>query len=218
MRPKRFDYDPANADNDGVCVAQAVGSAKALTLNGAFANAAGTLVTMDYAHRLDQITAGDASLINFTYVGTDADGFALTEVLAGGAGTPSTETTIGYFKTITSITSSAAVTGNVTIGTDATGEIMGKIIPIDYASDSACAISVIKTGTINYTVEESFDLMNNNTIAPQDTAWTAITAFSGKTADVKGTASLGATAIRYKTTSFTSGAEAQVYVSQPVRG
>ena len=214
MRPKRFDFDPDNADDNGIYTVAAVAGAGALTLAGAYVT--GTVATMDYARRIAQITAGNDAGITFTYVGTDANGIAQTEVLAGGAGTPSTETTTKYFKTITSITASGAAAGNVTIGT--ADEINSQIIPIDYASDSACAIAVDISGTINYTVEESFNLMNNSSIAPADTVWTAITAFSGKTADVKGTASLGATAIRFVVNSYTNTAEAQMYVSQPVRG
>jgi len=214
MRPKRFDFDPDNTDDNAICAAQAVAGAGALTLNGAYVT--GGVAVLDYARRLDQITAGDDSGITFTYVGTDANGIAQTEVVTGGAGTPSTETTTKYFKTITSITASGAAAGNVTVGFP--DEINSQIIPIDYASDSACAIAVDISGTINYTVEESFNLMNNSSIAPADTVWTAITAFSGKTADVKGTASLGATAIRFVVNSYTNTAEAQMYVSQPVRG
>ena len=214
MRPKRFDFDPDNTDDNAICAAQAVAGAGALTLNGAYVT--GGVAVLDYARRLDQITAGNDAGITFTYVGTDANGIAQTEVVAGGAGTPSTETTTKYFKTITSITASGAAAGNVTVGFP--DELNSQIIPIDAASDSACAIAVDVTGTINYTVEESFNLMNNSDIAPEDTVWTAITAFSGKTADVKSTASLGATAIRFVVNSYTNTAEAQMYVSQPVRG
>ena len=214
MRPKRFDFDPDNTDDNAICAAQAVAGAGALTLNGAYVT--GGVAVLDYARRLDQITAGNDAGITFTYVGTDANGIAQTEVVAGGAGTPSTETTTKYFKTITSITASGAAAGNVTVGFP--DELNSQIIPIDAASDSACAITVDVTGTIDYTVEESFNLMNNSDIATEDTVWTAITAFSGKTTDVKSTASLGATAIRFVVNSYTNTAEAQMYVSQPVRG
>ena len=215
MKPKMFDFDPDATDDNAIYTVAAVGGAGALTLAGAYVT--GTVATMDYARRIAQITAGNDAGITFTYVGTDADGFPLTEVLAGGAGTPSTETTTGYFKTITSITASGAAAGNVTIGT--ADELVSQTIPIDWASDSPCAIHADISGTINYTVQESYSTIHSedSTVA-QDAVWTAITAFSGKTADVAGTATAGATAIRFVVNSFTDTAEAQMYISQPVRG
>ena len=72
MINKTFDFDPDNTDNDGVCVAQAVAGAVALTLNGAYVT--GSVAVLDYARRLDQITAGNDAGITFTYVGTDENG------------------------------------------------------------------------------------------------------------------------------------------------
>ena len=210
-----FDYDLDDVDDNGIYTVAAVAGAGALTLAGALVT--GTVATMDYARRIAQITAGNDAGITFTYVGTDADGLPLTEVLAGGAGTPSTETTTGYFKTITSITASGAAAGNVTIGT--VDEIKSQTVPIDWASDSPCAIHVDITGTINYTVQETFSAIHGATsTVVQSAAWTDITAFAAGAIDVKGTATAGATAIRLVVNTHSSAAEAQMYVSQPVRG
>ena len=100
MRPKRFDFDPDNTDDNSVCLAQAVASAKALTLNGAYVS--GGVATMDYARRLDQITAGNDAGITFTYVGTDAGmnnlgtGSVLIGYQAGYENTGTTQTAFGY--------------------------------------------------------------------------------------------------------------------------
>ena len=219
MRNKTFDFDPDNTDNDGVCVAQAVAGVGALTLNGALVS--GGVATMDYARRLDQITAGNDAGITFTYVGTDENGLAQTEVVTGGAGTPSTETTTKYFKTITSITASGAAAGNVTIGT--TDELCSPAIVIDARSSSPCTIALDVTGTINITVQESFQSTKRDDL--QSIAWMnidgasedgALTDLTAITADAVGTSHVGAKALRFVVNSFTNAAEVQMHLSQPL--
>lgn len=213
MKPKMFDFDLDDADDNGIYTVAAVAGAGALTLAGALVT--GTVATMDYARQIVIDSAGDDRSITFTVVGTDADGLAQTEVITGPNAT--TVESTGYFKTITSITASGAAAGNVTIGT--VDEAVSQTIPIDWASDSPCAIHADISGTINYTVQESYSAIHGDTsTVVQSAVWTAITAFSGKTADVAGTATAGATAIRFLVNSHSSAAEAQVYVSQPVRG
>jgi len=209
MRIKEFDFDIDDADDNGLFTVQAVAGAGALTLDGALISG-GTYTSADgLAHRIDQITAGNDAGITFTYVGTDANGEALTEVLAGGAGTPSTETTTGYFKTITSITASGAAAGNVTIGT--TDEVASKTIPIDAYSSNGAMIGVNVTGTVNYTVQQA----TNNVLAAGTTPnWIAVTALSAKTTDLQSVCDLGVTAVRMVVNSYTNSAELQMNVNQ----
>ena len=221
MRTTKFDFDPDATDDNGIFTVKAVAGSGALTLDGALVT--GTVATMDYARRLDQITAGNDAGITFTYVGTDADGNALTEVLAGGAATPSTETTTGYFKTVTSITASGAAAGNVTIGT--TDEFTSATIPIDSRSDTPCTIALYFTGTIDITVQEGFDSIKRDDLqsinwfdidgASEDGGLTDLTAI---TANAIGASHVGATAVKFVVNSFTDTAEVQMYLSQPLNG
>ena len=56
-------------------------------------------------------SVANETAVNFTVVGTDAAGNAIQEVIAGGNDT--TVTGVKSFKTITSVTANAAVTGRV---------------------------------------------------------------------------------------------------------
>ena len=208
MRNKTLDFDLDDTDDNGLVTIAAIAGAGALTLNGALVT--GGVGVMDFARRIAFISAGDDSGDTMTIVGTDANGIALTEVLTmANAGTA--EST-GYFLTVTSLTASGASAGNVTIGT--ADEISSKTIPIDARSDSACTIIADITGTIDYTIQETFD--SNFREDLQDAVWYTITAFSGKTADVNGSSTVGAKALRLIVNSFTNGAEVQVKLSQPL--
>lgn len=214
MRPKRFDFDFSDAVADGLALAQAVAGAGALTLNGSLISG-GTFTSADgMGHQIGILSAGDDSLITFTVVGTDANGKALTETIAGSAGAPGTAETTKYFYTVTSVTASAAAAGNVSVGT--VDEVESQTIPLDYASGNTAALFCDIAGTLNYTIQECFDLFQETELAIQSVQWSAIIAFSAKTADVKDAATLGATGIRFITSSYTNGAEAQLYVAQPV--
>ncbi len=84
----------------------------ALTIDGSLAN--GGSVTFPAARKVSISSVDNESAVNFTVVGTDAGGNAQQEVIAGGNDTTVTGTK--SFKTITSVTASAAVTGKVELG------------------------------------------------------------------------------------------------------
>ena len=102
------------------------------------------------AHQCNITASGDISLITFTFTGTDADGVALVEALAGPAGASTVETT-GYFKTMTSITKSATM-GAETADIGWVDEFVTPTLPLDtYANGISANIDI--TGTIDYTVQ-----------------------------------------------------------------
>jgi hypothetical protein len=214
MRPKRFDFDFADVDPDGLAKAQAVAGAGALSLDGDLISGGSFTSADGMGHQLGVLSAGDDSLITFTVVGTDANGKALSEAVAGSAGAPGTSETTKYFYTVSSVTASGAAAGNVSVGT--VDEVESQTIPLDYACENSAALFADITGTLNYTIQECFDLFQETELAIQSVQWSAITAFSAKTADVKDAATRGATGIRFITSSYTNGAEAQLYVAQPV--
>ncbi len=216
MRPKEFDIDPVDADPDGICAAQTPAGAEALTLDGALVS--GGSVTLDYARRLAVVSDGNESGETFTVVGTDPDGYSITEVITGpNIGTvESTE----YFKTVASVTISGAGAGNITVGT--VDEICTRTIPIQHLSAYAAKINVDVTGTINFSVEETYDDVQRPGYAPQsayqNAQWLAISALASKSADTTSTAATNTTAIRLKVNSYTSTAEIQMNLLQTPMG
>jgi hypothetical protein len=99
-------------DTDGIATSQSVGSATTMTINGALASSGS--VTLNVAKYISITSAGNDSGITFTVAGTSDGSTALSETITGG----NTRTVLGtsVFKTITSITTSGASAGNVTIG------------------------------------------------------------------------------------------------------
>ena len=169
-----------------------------------------TATTDSLAHQVSirNDTANDHSGKTVTLVGTDANGKALTEVVTGPAGSATVEST-GYFKTITSATPSATI-GADTFDIGWVDEVASVTYPIDYLSPYACNIHVDVTGTIDFTVQQTFA----DVLAGTAAVWTSISALASKTADTTSTAAVGATAIRVIVNSYSSGGELQMYTSQ----
>lgn len=211
MRPKEFDFDPINVDPDGLVETITPVGAGAITLDGALTS--GGAATLDYARRLNITSDGVDSGVTFTVTGTDQDLKTLVEVITG----PSTATveSTGYFKTVSSIVISGAGTGNITIGT--VDEISSQTIPIDYTSDTAAAISVDVSGTIDFTVQETYSNVQETLLASQSARWLDLTALADKTVDTNSTATKGAVALRLVVNSYSSGAEIQMNLVQPGR-
>jgi hypothetical protein len=108
-----FDIVPAAAAANSVCAAQSVAGAGALTINGV--DASGGVATLDYARtvNIDTSSANNTTQV-ITVTGTDYWGQVQTEAL-----TCNGTTTVNgdkAFKTITSVTSNAALTGTITVG------------------------------------------------------------------------------------------------------
>ncbi len=213
MRVKVFDVDPVDADPNGICEAQTPSGAEALTLDGALVS--GGAAALDYARRLAIVSDANDSGITFTVVGTDADGYALTEVITGPNAT--TVESTEYFKTVTSVTSSGAGAGNITVGT--VDEIATQTIPIKWRSPYAAHIDVNVTGTINFTVQQTFDDVLRSGLPPrsatQNSLWQSISALAAKTADTESTATIGATGLRLVVNSYSSGGELQMTLNHP---
>ena len=206
MRPFEVDIDPANVDPNGLCAA--ITGAGPWTI--ADAEFVGTSAGDGLAHRLNLTSTANLAAITITIVGTDADDNALTEAHAG----PNNNTveTLSYFKTISSVTASATLGAN-TMDIGWVDEVMTKTYPIDWRSGEAATYGVNVTGTANYTVQESFDDIQNVT-APAQRVWHSLSALTSKTTDLASVGTVNATAVRFITTSYTDTAEAQMQVVQ----
>jgi len=203
MLRKKFDIDLDNVDANGIAESQNPSSGGDLTLNGAL----GT--TLDFARRIGITSDADDLGRTFTITGTDSDGKTLTEDVTGpNAGT---STSTEYFTTISSISIDAASAGNITVGT--VDEAKTKTYPLDRISDSGASIAVTVTGTIDFTVQETFDDVQ----ADSQSALYIDTSLADKTASITGTASVGASALQLVVNSYTDTAELQWQIAQPRR-
>lgn len=104
--------DETAADDNGISASAQVANNAALTIGGALHS--GGTVTLT-GGRIVVITSGsDDSAIDFTVVGTDVNGDALSETIDGADGAASTS---AHFKTITGITAVGDPAGTVIAGT-----------------------------------------------------------------------------------------------------
>jgi hypothetical protein len=215
MRLKEYDVDPVDVDPDGLCESQtpAAGGVQSLALDGALI--VGGVFTDAAGGRQLVITAvGNESARTFTVTGTDPDGYALTEAITGPNAT-TTEST-EYFKTVTGITTDDDTAGAITVGT--VDELATHTIPLNWRWDDGATINVDVDGTIDFTVQQTFDDVQRPGEAPrsahQNAQWINITALAAKTADTTAISTVGATAIRLLVNSYSSGGELQMNVNQ----
>jgi len=89
----------------------------------------------------------------------------------------------------------------------------GIIIPIDYRSEAKAAIVTGVTGTIDYTIQETFDLVQSED--PASVVWNDIPDLTGKTAGVNSSGSVGATAIKFVVNTSTGDPTVTLNISQP---
>lgn len=105
---------PIAADVDGICAAQAIAGAADALINGALAS--GGVATLDVPRgvQVDSSNAGDTTQ-TVTITGTDEYGATLVEAIALNG----TTDVLGLkaFKTVTRVAVSAALAGNLTVGT-----------------------------------------------------------------------------------------------------
>ena len=212
MRPFTIDVDPADTDPDGLADNNA-SSGATLTLDGALTSG-GTFTSADgLGHQIsitDTATV-DQSGATFTITGTNANDEAISEAVTG-PGSGATVESAEYFKTVSSIAiASPAACGTVDCGTDTGGEVASKVYIIDSRAAEGAGAQAVVTGTVNYTVQASLEPLSSAS-AFGDFDMTAVTAYSGKTADVLSTLPAGASALRVITASYSSGAEVQVHV------
>jgi len=127
--------EPAAQDADGICTSQTTSAAANLTLDGALTatingnsvyapSVSSTAETADaaWARRIAITSDANDSGITFTVYGTDVNGKALSETVTGPSSTViyTTSSISAVFKSVTRIATSAATTGNITVGTQTT--------------------------------------------------------------------------------------------------
>lgn len=186
---------PTAVDADGVCASQSPG-AGAVLINGALA-AAG-VATFGAAQLVRLTSAADTSGITFKFVGTDADGNAQSQTVQG-TNASNSDTTL-FFKTITSIVPSGAVTGAIVVGNLITSvsptlKVDTGINPVNIAL-VAELVSGTSTFDINVTYGDSNDY---------PALWSDHATIAAKSATTYGSQTVPVAGFRIKMTASSSG-------------
>jgi hypothetical protein len=188
MRPITVTAGPlASADADGI--AQAQNPASAFTLNGALVS--GGVALLGAPRRVLITTTANETGVTFTVTGTNKAGDVLSEDVTGVNNT-TTYTALDFYS-VTSVTNSAALAGNVTIGTNGIGG--SPWVMLDPWALPAVAVQINVSGTVNYTLQQSLDDPNDPT--------NPTTAASMTWIDSADTAVVGATTAQQTNYAFT---------------
>ena len=150
----------------------------------------------DLGHRVTIASIANLSAINFTVVGTDANGNVVAEVVAG----PNNNSvaTVRHFKTMTGLSASATLGVNtINVGFGASAATAWILLDYQCASFGiSCALGLV-SGTINYDLEHTYDVPNG-----AELSWTSGT--GGKTATGDTYMTTPVRAVRVHVNSFTS--------------
>jgi len=142
---------------DNIATAQTASGAGALTIDGALATDG--VATLDAARRVLVTSSGDDTGITFRITGTNSDDHPIQETLTG-ADTAAVYT-VQDFKTVTEVYASGATAGDVEVGTNDIGSSRW-VVCNTQISPFNIAMSVVADGTVNYTIEYTYDNVNSN--------------------------------------------------------
>ena len=139
------------ASDVSVALAQNVVAATSFTLTAGAASLA-------YPAQLRIVTSADYTGITFTITGLGPSNQVQSEVIAGP--NTSTATSVLYYKSVTSITSSDGVAGGaVSAGT--TGNTSTRWVSMDGWTTGSISVQCIVNGTATYTVQSTLDNPND---------------------------------------------------------
>lgn len=215
MKTVTLNLAPATLDADGIS-ANTSSAGTSVALDGVLVSG-GVFTSSDGLGRI--ITIGDSdtdtqSDVTFTIVGTDTNDDAISDTITG-PGSGATVVSTKFFKTVSSITVSAAQGGTekVNVGTiNTTLSAVSEVVPLNFYSRDAAVVSVDIGGTINFTIQQTFDSILEVKDSSGNISWEDVTALASKTADTTAQVSLGAKAIRLKINTYSAAATAQVHV------
>lgn len=210
MRPQYFGtYTPADDDANGFADdVQYSGGGYALTATTAADNLGHLVTILGNA-------ATNHSGKTFTITGTDANGRAQTEGIAGPNGV-ATVTSTKYYMTVTSVTVSATTsTDSFDIGWS--DDVVSPMYVVNWRQGPPFSISVGVdiSGTINYDMQHRFDnIWDSATVGQGDSGWFDHSSIAAKTADADGNYAYPVTALRVLVNSLTAGATFTWFVIQ----
>jgi len=185
MQPISATVGPLDAaDADGICESQTPSGAGALTLDGVLVS--GGVATLDAARRVLITAVGDESGKTFVITGTSYNGQVQSETITGPNAT--TAQSVLDYKTVISVTISAAAANAITVGTN--GVASSRWLRLDNWAFPQVGIQCNVNGTVNYTVQQTLDDPNDptNPVAVSAVNWVNHPDISlvGATATVQG--------------------------------
>lgn len=178
-QPRYISKTLVAASVNNIATSQTPLGAGNLTLNGS--TVSGGVAILDTQRQVLITQAADESGHTFTVYGTDDNGVAISEAVAGSAGA-SVHTTLS-FKAVTRVAISAAATGAVQVGTNGVGMTPWQIVNWDI-SPVNIGLATVVMGTVNYTVQYTYEDPSGTYPNPSGLAPTpfTITALAAKTA------------------------------------
>lgn len=209
MYPYKASYTPSDDDTDGFANDVSGTSGEAFTL-------AATTVGDGLAHFVI-ITPSGSVTGSYTLTGTDADGIAQTETLA--TDTVNAVTSTKYYKTLTSVLAPSGIGAN-TVDIGWTDDAVSPTFPLNWRQRNwQVSLAVALTGTINYTVEHTFDQLHPQVTgvsdaAPSTLTWWAHDYMYSLGASADGNYSFPVSATRLKINGLTAGATIAFWVTQ----
>lgn len=166
--PNASTVSSLNAYSQIISITASAGTTGAITV-GHYSTA-----TLDVARRVIITSGGNDTGVTFTLSGTDINGTVISEAITGASG--GVASSVLSYKTVTSLSASAAVATTVTVGTNTVAD--SAFVRFDnLAAMSQVAIQVDGTGTVNWTVRQSLDDPNfvTNNDPPNTFQWTQAT-------------------------------------------
>lgn len=155
----------------------------------------------------------DHSGKTITIVGTNSDGGTQTETIAGpDAGVAATVTSTYYYKTVTSVTFSSTIAPG-TVDVSYSTAFASPTYPLNWRGGLPI-IDVIVSGTINYTVQFTNDLVNQGDSSPYSWLSNAGSPLTGATSSQSDVWAGVPVAARLITSSYSNGATAEFQISQ----
>lgn len=194
----RLKLTPTAVDTDCVCASQSPAEDPIL-INGILASG-GVATLGNGAHLIRLTSGGDDSGITFTFTGTDADGNAQSQTVAGTSGS-NTDTTL-HFKTITGITASGAVAGTILVGN------LAECVSPSYFPDTNInpfnvgIEAVLVSGTATYGLQHT---ISDFSTYPAVSSWINHATIASASATALGSLLFPVTAFRLKATASSSG-------------
>jgi hypothetical protein len=179
MQPAYVSKSLVAASANNIAQSQTLGAAGNFTLNGS--TVVNGVAVLDTARQVLLTFAASETGHNFTIKGMNQSGAPISEVIAGtGIGAVAS---VNNYKTITSVTSSAATTGNVQVGTNTVGASDWHVLDL-WTTPFNIGLAVIITGTVNFTVNYTYE-DPNSPIGAAPVAF-AVTALSAKALSTDG--------------------------------
>lgn len=216
MKAFTIDVDLETADLTGLA-SNVNSSGTAIVMDGTLLDSNLLFTSADGLGRIIVIVDSDTdtqSDVTFTLTGTDAQGDAISDVVTG-PGSGLTVASAKYFKTVSSIAASAAQGGTekIDVGTRGTTlSAVSKCYPLDSYQQVPPMVSVDVTGTINFTVQQTYNDLLNNKDSAGLVIWENVTALASKTADTTAQLGVGARGVRVVINTYSTGAELQATV------